>query len=92
MAERRRVLRIDVVGRAEGEQVGDLDAFELSDDQGTRPEPLPFARKPPPPPPVAPTPTATPPAADPRAASSQAAPVPEFITSLSGGSVGDSGI
>jgi hypothetical protein len=37
--------------------VQDLDAFELSDDQGTRPEPLPFARKPVPPP-IAPAPTA----------------------------------
>lgn len=73
--------------------VQDLDAFELSDDQGTRPEPLPFARKPPPPP-MAPavTPPPQPAAPDTRAAASQVAPVPEFLTSISGGSVGDSGI
>lgn len=79
--------------------VQDLDAFELSDDQGTRPEPLQFSRKPPPvapPPPVAspvipPTIPPTIPPNEPRAAASQVAPIPDFIN-LSGGGVGDSGI
>ncbi len=65
--------------------VQDLDAYELGDDQATRPEVLPRLRRPvpPPPPPAAP---------EPRASASQTAPIPDFITSLGGGGVGDSGI
>lgn len=73
--------------------VQDLDAFELSDDQGTRPEPLPYTRKQPPTPPT-PTPPAvvtSAPMFDPRAASSQVAPIPDHITTIAGGA-GDSGI
>ncbi len=73
--------------------VQDLDAFELSDDQGTRPEPLPFTRKPAP---VTMTASTLPPlytsASEPRSAVSQTAPIPEMLTSLSGGSPGDSGV
>ena len=77
--------------------VQDLDAFELSDDQGTRPEPLPFARKPPPAPVGSPpgAPSMSPsmsPVIEPRATASQTAPIPDMITSLSGGGIGDSGI
>jgi hypothetical protein len=67
--------------------VQDLDAFELGDDQATRPEPLPFTRKPPPPP------ISSTPHPEPRASISQTAPIPDMvITSLSGNSTGDSGI
>lgn len=68
--------------------VPDLDAFDLGDDQGTRPEALPPIRKPPPPPVVTSAPTPEPP----RAAVSQVAPIPDVITSLSGSATGDSGI
>lgn len=71
--------------------VQDIDAFELSDDQGTRPEPLPFTRKPPPTPHAITITSASPPES--RAATSQTAPIPDVvITSLTGGGVGDSGI
>ncbi|MBA3546490.1 MAG: AAA-like domain-containing protein [Nannocystis sp.] len=72
--------------------VQDLDAFELSDDQGTRPEPLPFTRKPPPPPPKPIVVTsAPPPVNEPRTANSQMAPPPTLVTTMTGGGV-DSGI
>ena len=72
--------------------VQDLDAFELSDDQGTRPEPLPFTRKQPPPPPTPPPVVVTSaPVFEPRAAGSQVAPIPDMITTITGGA-GDSGI
>lgn len=78
--------------------VQDLDAFELSDDQGTRPEPLPPPRRRPPPPPPPTSHHAAPPSASgtfaiPQAAVSQTAPIPSgVITSLTGGAAGDSGV
>ncbi len=72
--------------------VQDLDAFELSDDQGTRPESLPFTRKPPPPPPRATVISSSPPpGSEPRTANSQVAPPPTLVTTKTGGGV-DSGI
>lgn len=70
--------------------VQDLDAFELGDDQGTRPEVLPPPRRrPPPPPPVSSASTS----GSGAAASSQNAPIPAgVITSIAGGNPGDSGV
>ncbi|WAS92026.1 AAA-like domain-containing protein [Nannocystis punicea] len=83
--------------------VQDLDAFELGDDQGTKPETLPPPRRrtppPPPPPPInpanliatGPVPSASTSGSHPSI--SQTAPIPlGVITSLSGGAAGDSGI
>jgi len=67
--------------------VQDLDAFELSDDQGTRPEPLPLTRKPPP----AVVTSAAHFTSEPRGAGSQVAPPPTLVTTITGGGV-DSGI
>ncbi len=76
--------------------VQDLDAFELSDDQGTRPEPLPPPRRkptPPPPPPSPPVSSTSSSGAALHPSASQTAPIPTgVITSLAGGNAGDSGV
>ncbi len=73
--------------------VQDLDAFELADDQGTRPEPLIFTRKPNPSSSGSGSVTSSAAPPESRAATSQTAPIPDMvITSLAGNSTGDSGI
>jgi hypothetical protein len=73
--------------------VQDLDAYELGDDQGTRPEQLPPPKHKPTPPPPPPPPVSSVSSAALHPSISQTAPIPPgLMTSMTGGNAGDSGI